>query len=72
MKVTLAEALYMIQRGETPEQYKKRLAKIRRLSIERDFLEDSLSILTEPEDEPKAVKKRARLAKVLQMMEELR
>ena len=68
MAVTLGEALEMIARGETEEQYKKRKARLRRLSWERDFLEDGIEILG---DDPRADKKRVRLAKVKKMMEEL-
>ena len=71
-KMKLCEALEMIQRGETTEEYKKRVARIRRLANERDDLEASLTVLTGPDDEPKASKKRARLKKVLEQREALK
>lgn len=61
MKMTLYEALKMIERGETPEQYEKRMKKLRRLYNERYDLEDAVEVLG---DDPRAEKKRARLAKV--------
>ena len=72
MKMTLAEALYAIQRGETPEQYAKRLARIRRLANERDDLEASLTVLSEPGDAEKREKKQKRLAKVLAEIERIK
>ena len=65
--VTIGEALEMINRGETPEQYRKRKARLRRLTEERDFLEDGIEILG---DDPRAEKKRKRLEKVKKMIEE--
>ena len=67
--MTIDQAIEMIMRGETPEQYKKRMAKIRRLANERDALEDAIDVLG---DDPKAEKKRERLEKVLQMIDELK
>ena len=61
MKMTIAQALEMIDRGETPEQYEKRVRRIRRLANERDDLQDAIEVLG---DDPRAEKKRARLAKV--------
>lgn len=59
--MNLAEAFEMIERGETPDQYKKRNAKLRKLANERDSLEDAISVLG---DDPRATKKRERLAEV--------
>ena len=72
MKMTLAQAFEAIGRGETPEQYEKRMKRIRRLANERDDLYASLTVLTDPGDEAKAAKKQERLTKVLQMIEELK
>lgn len=65
--MTLAEAFEMIERGETPEQYKKRQSKIRRLVNEREALEDCIGVLedtTEPGSAERLAKKKARLIKV--------
>ena len=67
--MTLAEAFEMIARGETPEQYEKRIKRIRRLANERDALEVGIDVLG---DDPRADKKRARLAKVLAMIDALK
>lgn len=64
---TIGEALEMINRGETPEQYRKRKARLRKLTEERDFLEDGIELLG---DDPRAEKKRKRLEKVKKMIEE--
>ena len=64
---TIGEALEMINRGEAPEQYRKRKARLRKLTEERDFLEDGIEILG---DDPRAEKKRKRLEKVKKMIEE--
>lgn len=72
MKMTLYETLDMIEHGETPEAYRKRINRIRRLSIERDSLEDAMGILEA--DEPyseRLAKKRRRLAKVNFMIRNL-
>lgn len=66
--MTLYDALVMIDRGETPEEYKKRMAKIRRYANERDDLEDAISVLG---DDPRAEKKRIRLEKVNKLLAEL-
>ena len=71
MRMTLAQAFEAIERDETPVQYARRYAKIRRLVSERIALEDALSVLTDPGDEERAEEKRKRLAKVLTMLEEL-
>ena len=60
MKMILAEALEMIKRGETPEQYEKRVKRIKRLANERERLEDS-----------RLEKQRKRLVKVREMIKEL-
>jgi len=70
MKMTIRQALEMIERGETPEQYEKRVRRIRRLANERDALHDAIDVLDEYHD-PRAEKKRARLAKVMQELEVL-
>lgn len=70
MKMTLEEALEMIERRETPEQYQKRVKRIRRLANERDELRDAIEILDEYED-PRAEKKKKRLAAVLDELERL-
>lgn len=67
MKMTLEQAMEAVERGETPEQYEKRMRKMRRLSIERDFLEDAIFML---EGEWKK-KKQERLDAVNQMLKEL-
>ena len=67
MNMTLPQALEMVSRGETPEEYEKRIKKIRRLANERDYLIDAIEILA---DDPKVEKKKIRLAKVLEMLEE--
>ena len=74
MKMTLAEAIDMINHGETPEQYRARIRKIRKYCNERYELEDALEILdgTQPGDEERAHKKRRRLEKVLAIIESLR
>lgn len=74
MKMTLAEAFDMINRGETPEQYEKRVRKLRRYYNELYELQDALEILdgTQPGDEERAQKKRRRLEKVEQMIESLK
>lgn len=69
--VTISEALDMIDRGETPEEYKKRTARLRRLVNEREFLEDALTILTEPEDAARREKKERRLAVVIEAIKNL-
>ena len=71
--MTVYEALDMINHGETTEQYKKRMAKLRRYVRERDDLEDWISVFDEcPEDAEIVAKKRERLSKVLAKIEELR
>ena len=66
--MTIDEAIEMIILGETPEQYKKRKTKLNRLVNERFDLEDAIDVLG---DDPRATKKKERLDKVLQMIDEL-
>ena len=66
--MTLYDAMEMIDRGESTEEYKKRMTRIRRLSNERDFLMDAIDILG---DDPRVEKKRTRLAKVNKLLQEL-
>lgn len=66
--MNINQAIEAIMRGETSEQYKKRQARLRRLAEERDWLEYSIEVLGE---DPRAEKKKARLEKVLKMIEEL-
>lgn len=58
----------MIARGETSEQYEKRVKRLRRLYNEKYDLEDAIDVLG---DDPRADKKKTRLAKVNAMIEEL-
>lgn len=63
----------MIERGETTEQYEKRLKRVRRLANERDALTDAIEVLQEdPRYTEKVNKSRARLMKVNALLEELR
>lgn len=76
-KMTIAEALEAIDRGETAEQYKKRIARIRRLANERDDLIDAIEVLSDgrygdtEKYKDRVEKKQKRLAKVLAMIDEL-
>ena len=72
MKMTIVEALDAISRGETAEQYAKRITQIKRLVNEREKLEDALMVLTDAEDAEKAARKRKRLQKVLSQIEKLK
>lgn len=76
MKMTIAQALEMIDKGETVEQYEKRIRRIRRLANERDALTDGIEILEQygdsAEDKKRAEKKRTRLAKVLAEIDALK
>lgn len=67
--MTLEQAIDAIMRGETTEQYKKRMAKLKRLSIERDCLEDVINILGNDE---RVNEKRKRLEKVKRQMDLLK
>lgn len=66
--MTFEQMIEMVFRGETPKQYKKRIARIKRLANERDDLMDAIEVLG---DDPRATRKQKRLAKVLQMIEDL-
>lgn len=67
MRMTIDEMMEAISRRETPEQFMRRKEKLHRLSIERDFLEDAIEILG---DDPRAEKKKKRLAKVIEYINE--
>lgn len=67
--MNIQQHIEAIMRGETSEQYKKRQARIRRLANERDDLMDAIEVLG---SDPRAEKKRARLEKVLSMIEGLK
>lgn len=67
----MEDALAMIVRGETEDQFKKRTARIRRLANERDALEDAIEILSEDPTDARLKKKQARLAKVLAEIDRL-
>lgn len=67
MKMTLEQAMEAVERGETPEQFEKRMRKVRRLIIERDFLEDAIFML----EGDRKKKKQERLDTVNQMLNEL-
>lgn len=70
--MNIVEAFDMIERGETPEQYKKRIAKIRRYTNEKYDLLDSISVLDGDIDYvQKLEKKKARLKKVEEKLLEL-
>ena len=71
MKMTLAEAFDMIARKETPEEYEKRIRRIRRLANERDCLYDALTVLDPVIDGEKYYKKQKRYEKVLAELERL-
>lgn len=76
MRVTLTEAFGMIARGETPEQYEKRVKALRRYINERDDLESGISVLidfgSDEKDAERLAKKQKRLAVVLTKIEELK
>lgn len=75
MRFTIDQALEMISRGETPEQYEKRVKRIRRLANEREDLQDAIDVLKEfgdcEKDMVRLRKKEKRLEKVLKMMDDL-
>lgn len=75
MRFTIDQALEMISRGEDPDQYEKRIKRIRRLVNERDDLQDAIDVLKEfgdcKKDMVRLRKKEKRLEKVLKMMEDL-
>lgn len=63
------QMIEMVFRGETPEQHKKRIERIKRLVNERDDLMDAVEVLG---DDPRAAIKKKRLAKVFQIIEHLK
>lgn len=69
MKLTLAQAFEAIERGETSEEYSKRIAKLKRLLVERDFLQDTIEVLT---GDPRVEKKQKRLSVVLAQIDALK
>lgn len=70
--MNISEAFEMIERGETPEEYKKRIAKIRRYTNEKYDLLDSISVLDgDINYVQKLEKKKARLKKVEEKLLEL-
>lgn len=75
MRVTIGEFVDMVMRGETSEQYEKRIKRIRRLSNEKYDLLDGIQVLEESgnceKDYTNLQKKRTRLAKVEKMLGEL-
>ena len=75
MRFTIDQALEMISRGETPEQYEKRVKRIRKLVNEREDLQDAIDVLKEfgdcEKDMVRLRKKEKRLEKVLKMMDNL-
>ena len=68
MGVTIEQALDMLSRGETQEQYKKRMERIKRLSNERYALEDAIEVLGA---DPRAEKKKKRLKVVTETINSL-
>ena len=80
MRTTLAEALYIInhlRKGETFDDYEKRMKRLRRLCNERDDLQDAIKVISEYSgtvfcDEEKLEKKKKRLEKVYALIEELK
>lgn len=66
--MTIEQAVDMISRGETSDQYKKRMDRIRRLTNERDFLEDAIEVLG---DDPRVEQKRKRLKSVMRNIKKL-
>lgn len=72
MRMTLEDLFDAARHGETTEQYKKRIARIRRLSNEQFDLEDCIAVLEgDPEHAERLAKKKARLVKVKTMLEGL-
>ena len=58
--MNIDQAVEMIVRGETEAEYKKRIAKLRKLSIERDFLEDAIELLKDSDRYADITEKRQR------------
>ena len=69
MRMTIYEALTMIECGETPKEYKKLINKLRKLYDEMYWLIDAIDVLG---DDPRAEKKKKRLDKVLETIESLK
>lgn len=67
--MTISQVLDMIDRGETQEQYMRRIARIKKLSGERDDLIDAIDVLG---DDARADRKKRRLKKVMQMIADLK
>lgn len=63
------QMIELVFRGETTKQFKKRIARIKRLANERDALIDAIEVLG---DDPRAAIKKKRLAKVVQIIEHLK
>ena len=74
--MNLRQALEMIanlRQGETTEDYKKRMAKLRRYENERDFLIDGIEVLSEDDRyADRIAKKKARLDKGEKIIESLK
>lgn len=77
MKMTLAEAL-SCPKGMNFEEYQKKLEadkkiakRLRRLSFERDSLEDALDILSDEQGSERYQTKARRLEKVMEEIERL-
>lgn len=69
MKLTLGQALEAMSRGETPEAYRRRQKRLRKLTNERDALEDAIEIL---QGDPRAEQKKTRLQEVQAEIERLK
>lgn len=69
--MTFEQAIDAASRGMDTEQYRKWLAKLRKLSIKRDFLEDELHMRIHDGDIVKETKTRLALAKVQREIREL-
>lgn len=67
--MTISQMLDMIDRGETQEQYMRRIARIKKLSGERDDLIDAIDVLG---DDARADRKKRRLKKVMRMISDLK
>lgn len=67
--MTITQILDMINRGETQEQYMRRIARIKKLSGERDDLIDAIDVLG---DDARADRKKRWLKKVMRMIADLK
>jgi len=67
--MNLQDAFDMLARGETPKQYNDRISKLRKLTIERDFLLDKLTVLG---DDCRSTKTQNKLNNVLTKIEKLK